>query len=48
MLKNILKLEGAQNLPKEEQQEVNGGMLRRRCCNPTYFCCTPGVVINGI
>lgn len=27
MLKNILKLEGAQGLTKNEQKSVNGGML---------------------
>ncbi|MEM9820021.1 MAG: hypothetical protein AAF985_03070 [Bacteroidota bacterium] len=38
MLKNILKLDGAQSLHKDEQQGVNGG---GRCCNPTYQCCAP-------
>lgn len=29
MLKNILKLNGAQEMSKSEQKEVNGGMLTR-------------------
>ena len=46
MLKNILKLDGAQQLSKNEQKEINGGKIN--CANnhnicPTGQCCkTPG------
>ncbi|MDY8137900.1 hypothetical protein [Aquimarina sp. 2201CG5-10] len=42
MLKNILNLEGAQRLNKEEQKTISGGgrpgLLR--CCDPAARCCT--------
>lgn len=43
MLKNILKLDGAQLLSKNEQKEVNGG--RRACssgCGIKGICCADG------
>jgi hypothetical protein len=37
MVKNILKLEGAQKLTKVEQKEINGGMRPVACdVNGTY------------
>jgi hypothetical protein len=35
MLKNILKLEGAQKLTKKEQKSVKGGAWYPGYCNPT-------------
>ena len=48
MLKNILKLDGAQQLSKNEQKAISGG---RRACNynlPNYGCgsnecCSAGI-----
>ena len=40
MLKNILKLDGAQQLSKNEQKEINGGLT------PTTGCSTGGVRSN--
>jgi hypothetical protein len=38
MLKNILKLDGAQKLSKNEQKNINGGIKichgRKPCCGP--------------
>lgn len=48
MLKNILKLNGAQELQKEEELTINGGGPLRRCCDPELYCCEPGYFINGI
>ncbi len=41
MLKSILKLDGAQELSKEEQKQVNGGRLRRTPCWPTSYDIIP-------
>jgi hypothetical protein len=38
MLKNILKLDGAQQLSKNEQKEVNGG----KGCHAYYDCSEKG------
>ena len=35
MLKNILKLDGAQQLSKNEQKSINGGI----CAGQTLFSC---------
>jgi hypothetical protein len=35
MLKNILSLEGAQKLTKNEQKSINGGRL---ACDATHSC----------
>ncbi|WP_310555798.1 hypothetical protein [Flavobacterium sp.] len=45
MLKNILKLNGAQQLSKNEQKSINGGL---RACGPggtcgAGFCCSGSV-----
>jgi hypothetical protein len=49
MLKNILKLEGAQKLSKNEQKSINGGVsycpLGQYKCyqdpdDPSFFVCT--------
>jgi hypothetical protein len=37
MLKNILKLEGAQKLNKNEQKSINGGL--KDCIDPTTNAC---------
>ncbi|WP_268848082.1 hypothetical protein [Flavobacterium aestivum] len=37
MLKNILKLEGAQKLSKNEQKSINGGL--KDCIDPTTNRC---------
>jgi hypothetical protein len=37
MLKNILKLEGAQKLTKNEQKSINGGL--KDCINPATNKC---------
>jgi hypothetical protein len=37
MLKNILKLEGAQKLSKNEQKSINGGL--RDCIDPQTGMC---------
>ena len=37
MLKNILKLEGAQKLTKNEQKSINGGL--KDCIDPTTNTC---------
>ncbi|WP_310555800.1 hypothetical protein [Flavobacterium sp.] len=37
MLKNILKLEGAQQLSKNEQKTINGG-ITRECSNALSYC----------
>ena len=48
MLKNILSLNGAQPLSRDEQQTVNGGMLEiQRCCNPAIHCCRPNPSSQG-
>jgi hypothetical protein len=31
MLKNILKLEGAQKLTKDQQKSINGGVIQCEC-----------------
>jgi hypothetical protein len=41
MLKNILKLEGAQKLSKNEQKSINGGYVAKTCesqCQSTSSC----------
>jgi hypothetical protein len=38
MLKNILKLEGTQKLTKNEQKQIDGGLLIRKCPWGTYDC----------
>ncbi|WP_185965994.1 hypothetical protein [Flavobacterium sp. ZT3R18] len=38
MLKRILKLEGAQKLTKNEQKQIDGGLLIRKCPWGTYDC----------
>jgi hypothetical protein len=41
MLKNILKLEGAQKLTKNEQKNISGGIhvcAIDGCINPEYYC----------
>jgi hypothetical protein len=38
MLKNILKLDGAQQLSKKEQKEVNGGKTNPRVDKDTCPC----------
>jgi len=47
MLKNILKLDGAQQLSKNEQKEINGGIGEK--CHPTINPCVgvppPGTII---
>jgi hypothetical protein len=46
MLKNILKLEGAQKLTKSEQKNINGGgrCPRTGCWDYTGFdCINPGL-----
>ncbi|MFV8347627.1 hypothetical protein [Flavobacterium sp. ZB4P13] len=40
MLKNILKLEGAQKLTKNEQKVIKGGVWYPAYCNPTV-CADP-------
>jgi hypothetical protein len=45
MLKNILKLDGAQQLSKKEQKTINGGafscgMEGDLPCRPGYYCYT--------
>ncbi|WP_299439609.1 hypothetical protein [uncultured Aquimarina sp.] len=42
MLKNILKLEGSQQLNRNEQKSITGGDRRKpsRCCDPAQRCCT--------
>jgi hypothetical protein len=44
MLKNILKLEGAQKLSKNEQKEVKGG---RPNCYPGFYCPKGQYCLNG-
>jgi hypothetical protein len=51
MLKNILKLEGAQKLNKNEQKEINGGL--RPGCRSDKECPIPPVgaiylCVNGV
>jgi len=43
MLKNILKLNGAKQLTKGEQNEILGGgrLKKRGCCDPANDCCVP-------
>ncbi len=36
MLKSILKLNGAQQLSKKEQKQVNGGNGKGRCAQPAF------------
>ena len=43
MLKNILKLDGAQQLSKNQQKSINGGLLSCGMdgdlpCRPGYYC----------
>lgn len=40
MLKNILKLDGAQALNKKEQQGISGGDIISAGCDPTCFNCS--------
>jgi hypothetical protein len=44
MLKNILNLEGAQKLTKNEQKSINGGRIACDATHPcpTGQCCTKG------
>ena len=42
MLKNILKLNGAQQLSKNEQKSINGG-ITQACSNALFYGCTPNV-----
>jgi len=49
MLKNILKLDGAQEIKKSEQKEITGGMLQaiKRCPYSNCICNgTPAVPIH--
>ncbi len=47
MLKNILKLNGAQEMSKKELQTINGGGRVGNCPKPSFrscadgYCCTP-------
>jgi hypothetical protein len=41
MLKNILKLEGAQKLTRNEQKSINGGGCVILCCPDTGCSCVP-------
>ncbi len=45
MLKNILKLNGAQQLSKNEQKSINGGLAHcpppGGVCGPGYCCSAP-------
>ena len=43
MLKNILNLEGAQQLTKSEQKSINGGRIY---CDAQHFC-PPGSCCSG-
>jgi hypothetical protein len=43
MLKNILNIEGAQKLTKNEQKSINGG---RMACDTTHLCPTGQCCIN--
>jgi len=49
MLKNILKLNGAQPLSKNEQGSINGGGPGSNCCNNTCIdqCYTSGICASG-
>ena len=50
MLKQILKLSGAQQLNRSEQQEINGGLIRYQpidCyLDPCPNMCSPGYTYN--
>ncbi|MCV9933665.1 hypothetical protein OIU80_15385 [Flavobacterium sp. LS1R47] len=41
MLKNILKLEGAQKLTSSEQKNINGGACVILCCPDVGCLCVP-------
>ncbi len=45
MLKNILNLEGAQQLSKKEQQDINGGWIVRPACSGGP--CNNGTMFSG-
>ncbi|NRS89754.1 hypothetical protein HNQ02_002686 [Flavobacterium sp. 7E] len=51
MLKNILKLEGAQKLTKNEQKSISGGDIScpgeypTGCFSGYYYCPNPGLPI---
>lgn len=45
MLKNILNLEGAQQLTNNEQKELNGG-LKHVCKGGATWCDTNGAMCN--
>lgn len=51
MLKNILNLKGAQEMTKNEQKEINGGL--KHTCRGGLWCtgdavCTQGGTVNAI
>jgi hypothetical protein len=49
MLKNILKLEGAQKLTKNEQKSIKGsGRGGNPCCDPELSCCIPNGYWDGV
>jgi hypothetical protein len=45
MLKNILKLNGAQELTKNEQKSINGGKI---ACDATHLCPTNQCCVKGV
>jgi hypothetical protein len=49
MLKNILKLEGAQQLTKNEQKSISGGLACRTddgYCPGASYCCGTRCILN--
>ncbi|MFV8347628.1 hypothetical protein [Flavobacterium sp. ZB4P13] len=47
MLKNILNLEGAQKLTKNEQKSINGGVPKLICSSPDICGSAGGVPCNN-
>ena len=48
MLKNILKLKGAQKLTKNEQKTINGGGRTLCLADNVYHCRSIGGVYNNL
>ncbi|ESU29693.1 hypothetical protein FLJC2902T_01660 [Flavobacterium limnosediminis JC2902] len=46
MLKNILNLEGTQELTKNEQKEINGGL--KHYCNGGLWCRVDADCLGGV
>ncbi|MCV9930052.1 hypothetical protein OIU83_20495 [Flavobacterium sp. LS1R49] len=47
MLKNILKLEGAQELTKKEQKSISGSASELVCQRPDILICCPDTGLCG-